>query len=215
MPRAFIYVVARDFGFAPNPFHGVCTLATCKPGIRSSADVGDWVIGLGGARLGATGKCIFAMHVSEKLSLDEYWMDSRFRDKKPVRNGSQRMLVGDNIYHRNRISQKWIQEDSHHSLADGNTNEYNLARDTSSEWVLISERFFYFGVNAPEVPSQFLTSIGYSNRQGYRVYDVARCQQLLTWLCTSFADDLNIVAGDPCDFEKSEARYDTHKDKVS
>src|SRR5712671_5339411 len=32
--RLYSYVVARDFGFAPNPFFGVCTLATCKPDIR-------------------------------------------------------------------------------------------------------------------------------------------------------------------------------------
>ncbi len=85
MSRVYIYVVARDFGFAPNPFHGTCTLATCKPGIRASASIGDWVIGVGGARLGATGKCIFAMQVSEKLTFDEYWIDVRFKDKKPVR----------------------------------------------------------------------------------------------------------------------------------
>lgn len=37
--------VARDYGFAPNPFFGVCTLATCKPRIRSVAQIGDWVVG--------------------------------------------------------------------------------------------------------------------------------------------------------------------------
>jgi hypothetical protein len=45
--RLFSYVVARDYGFAPNPFHRHCTLATCKPGIRARAAVGDWVIGTG------------------------------------------------------------------------------------------------------------------------------------------------------------------------
>lgn len=30
----YSYVVAHDFGFAPNPFDGLCTLATCKPDIR-------------------------------------------------------------------------------------------------------------------------------------------------------------------------------------
>ena len=40
----YLYVVDRDFGFAPNPFHGVCTLATCKPKIRKFAKVGDWII---------------------------------------------------------------------------------------------------------------------------------------------------------------------------
>ena len=43
----YSYVVARDYGFAPNPFYGCCTLATCKPIIRRMAQVGDWVIGTG------------------------------------------------------------------------------------------------------------------------------------------------------------------------
>ena len=28
--RIYAYVVTHDNGFAPNPFHGFCTLATCK-----------------------------------------------------------------------------------------------------------------------------------------------------------------------------------------
>lgn len=32
--KAFCYVIPYDTGFAPNPFHGLCTLATCKPQIR-------------------------------------------------------------------------------------------------------------------------------------------------------------------------------------
>lgn len=37
----YAYAITRDLGFAPNPFHGFCTLATCKPGIRKTAKVGD------------------------------------------------------------------------------------------------------------------------------------------------------------------------------
>jgi hypothetical protein len=215
MPRVFIYVVARDFGFAPNPFHGTCTLATCKPGIRRSAVIGDWILGVGGARLGATGKCIFAMKVSEKLTFDEYWSDLRFRDKKPVRNGSQRMLVGDNIYHRNRQTKKWIQADSHHSLANGQVNLDNLTRDTSSEHVLISRHFIYFGLAAPAVPSKFYTAIGFKNGIGHRVYEESDCRGLLDWLENTYSHSFNTVAGDPFDFKKSEARYDTGKNKIS
>ena len=79
-----MYVVARDFGFAPNPFHGYCTLATCKPRIRKKARVNDWVIGMGGSRLKATGKCIFAMRVTEIITFDECWVNPIFLDKKPM-----------------------------------------------------------------------------------------------------------------------------------
>ena len=33
----FSYVITHDSGFAPNPFGGFLTLATCKPKIRKSA----------------------------------------------------------------------------------------------------------------------------------------------------------------------------------
>lgn len=46
----YSYVVAHDFGFAPNPFDGLCTLATCKPDIRKKAAVGDYIVGTGCAK---------------------------------------------------------------------------------------------------------------------------------------------------------------------
>ena len=93
----YVYVVARDFGFAPNPFHGYCTLATCKPDIRRTAKIGDWVMGVGGSRLAAVGRCIYLMKVSKIRTFDEYWNDPKFQRKKPLRNGSLVMMVGDNI----------------------------------------------------------------------------------------------------------------------
>jgi Nucleotide modification associated domain 2 len=98
MAKVYMYVVARDFGFAPNPFHGVCTLATCKPIIRRTAQIGDWVIGMGGSKLKAPGRCIYAMQVTGALSFDEYWAAPEYQAKKPVRNGSRKTIVGDNIY---------------------------------------------------------------------------------------------------------------------
>ena len=45
--RLYVYVVTHDNGFAPNPFHGFCTLATCKAPVRERAEIGDWVLGVG------------------------------------------------------------------------------------------------------------------------------------------------------------------------
>ena len=160
----YIYVVDRDLGFAPNPFHGYCTLATCKPGIRKGARVGDWIMGVGGSRLKATGRCIFLMKATEIITFDEYWENNRFSLKKPVRNGSPVMMVGDNIYHRESKNSPWIQEDSHHSNQDGSMNLDNFQRDTKSYKVLISKLFYYFGSEAPTVD---LNSIGYTNNRGY------------------------------------------------
>lgn len=207
MARAYLYVVDRDFGFAPNPFHGFCTLATCKPGIRHSAQIGDWVIGLGGSRLNATGRCIFVIRVEECLTFDEYWSDPRFQAKRPIRNGSSRMMVGDNIYHRLGGNASWQQEDSHHSLPDGSPNLHNVANDTQTNRVLVSRHFLYFGSNAPTVPTEIFAEMGYRNGRNYRVFDDQEASSLLNWLNCTYGKDFGLVLGDPFDFEHSSRRY--------
>ena len=164
--RGFSYVVARDFGFAPNPFDGVCTLATCKQQIRGSAEVGDWVIGTGSARYGITGKLVFAMEISERLTFDAYWNDERFATKKPVMNGSLKKMYGDNIYRR-KENGEWKQANSHHSLEDGHPNAYNIERDTSADAVLIADYFYYFGKSAIDIP-ELLASRIVKKGIGYR-----------------------------------------------
>lgn len=215
MSRVYIYVVDRDYGFAPNPFHGYCTLATCKPRIRSTARVGDWVIGMGGQNLRATGKCVFIMRVTEKLTFDEYWASPIFLDKKPVRNGSNKMMVGDNIYHHESHSEEWLQANSHHSNADGSVNLHNLKKDTMTDRVLISQHFLYFGSNAPIIPSKLLDQIGYENRRNHRVFDAEDAQHLIDWFENSFHSSFNKVLGDPFDFEHSEKRYSGIGSKVT
>ena len=207
MPSVYLYVVARDFGFAPNPFHGCCTLATCKPVIRRTATIGDWVLGMGGTRLNATGRCIFAMQVTKKISFDEYWTDPAYAEKKPVRNGSKKMLVGDNIYHRDSPEAAWQQEDSHHSSDDGTADVYNVEQDTSSNNVLISDQFLYFGENAPVVPPRILDVIGYRNGRFNRRIDYALAKPIIEWLLAEFGRMLNVLVGNPFDFQNSAQRY--------
>lgn len=64
--RVFSYVVVSDSGFAPNPFHGTCTLASCKPLIRRSAKSGDLIVGM-------SSRCervVYAMRVGSVLGFD-------------------------------------------------------------------------------------------------------------------------------------------------
>src|SRR5258708_6780576 len=111
-PKIYSYVVARDFGFAPNPFHGVCTLATCKPRIRKVAVIGDWVVGTGSAVRRRAGFVVFAMKVEEALTFEEYWADERFFQKRPNLRGSKKQAFGDNIYHRKSQGSGWLQLNS-------------------------------------------------------------------------------------------------------
>jgi hypothetical protein len=153
-PRLYSYVVRRDYGFAPNPFHGWCTLATCKPQVRSTAKPGDWVLGTGSKAYGLDGRVIYAMRVIEVCTFDEYWADPRFACKRPQLRGSLKQAYGDNIYHRGPDG-AWRQADSHHSLENGAPNPRNVAHDTGVDRVLLSQRFVYYGERALLIPEEF------------------------------------------------------------
>lgn len=167
--RLFSYVVARDYGFAPNPFGGACTLATCKPGIRQHAAVGDWVAGLTSATDRTKPGFVYVMKVDEVLTYDAYWRDARFQFKKPSLVGSVKQIFGDNIYHQNPQG-VWHQADSHHSFDGGAPNPRNIANDTKSHGVLVGRRFAYWGSSAIDVPDEFLDYKGLSIclQRGYR-----------------------------------------------
>ena len=211
MPNVYMYVVDRDFGFAPNPFHGICTLATCKPRIRRVAKQSDWVIGMGGTRLKATGRCIFAMKVSDSITFNEYWTNPIYQDKRPVRNGSLKMIVGDNIYHQSQG--EWQQVDSHHSHEDGSPNIHNVRNDTQANAVLVSNHFFYFGSAAVEIPIPILQSLGYENRRNHRTFDSVVAQPLISFIEANSVP--NRLLGDPFDFYAANSRYSVQDNKVT
>ena len=148
----FTYTLALDYGFAPNPFRGSCTLACCKPRIRGRANVGDLVVGVGGVRNKLAGKIIYAMVVNDRMTFDEYWNHARFQSKKPNIHGGHKGFFGDNIYCKDKKSGKYRQSDSHHSKENGIINRKNYKRDLSVDQVLVSYDYVYFGVNAVTPP---------------------------------------------------------------
>jgi hypothetical protein len=154
--KLYSYVVARDYGFAPNPFFGVCTLATCKPRIRSVAQVEDWVVGTGSKTRKREKHVVYAMRVTGAMTFNQYWANPRFQVKKPNLQGSKKQAFGDNIYSRGAHAKKWSQANSHHSLTDGSPNASNIAADTKTDRVLISDDFVYWGGLGPQVPQRFL-----------------------------------------------------------
>ena len=158
--KLYSYVVARDYGFAPNPFYQFCTLGTCKPGIRKSAEVGDWIVGTGSTKCGRKGHIVFVMRVTEVMSFNDYYSDSRFKQKKPNLRGSKKQAFGDNIYYWNQSTCEWIQADSHHSLQDGRPNIVNINHDTQTDRVLISDDYIYWGGEGPQIPLKFRNFCG-------------------------------------------------------
>jgi hypothetical protein len=154
MVRIYSYVVRYDSGFAPNPFYGYCTLATCKPEIRKAARVDDWVVGSASndrsVRRG--GHLVYGMRVTEAMTFDSYATDARFEAKKPFRMGSRKQSFGDNIYFRDTPGGDWHQRDSFHSHENGQLHLQHLTRDTGVNRVLISDDFVYFGGTGPTFP---------------------------------------------------------------
>lgn len=149
----YSYVVRYDSGFAPNPFYGYCTLATCKPGIRNAAQIGDWVVGCGSAARGVNlgGRLVYSMRITEILSTAAYWQGARFTKKRPMRRGSRKQSCGDNIYY--PTDDGWGQLDSFHSRPDGTPDPQHIARDTGTNRILVSTDYAYFGGDAPKFPA--------------------------------------------------------------
>lgn len=175
------YVIDHDMGFSPNPFFGYCTLACCKPVIRRCAKIGDFVIGFGSAKSNIRRKLIFWMRVDEISNFDRYWKDDRFQIKKPVINGSHIKFHGDNIYHRGDDG-LFIQEHSFHSLPDGSPNKLNLATDTrSTDRVLLSQTYGYYGKNALEVPERLLPIVAEGRGHRTRLADDIKFETI-EWL---------------------------------
>ena len=185
--RLYSYVVRYDFGFAPNPFHGICTLATCKPGIRRTASVGDWIVGTGSADYGLVGKLVYAMNVSEVLSFNDYWNDERFRNKRPYLSGSLVQAFGDNIYHCHKNG-KWSQEVSRHREPTGGINRQHMKTDLGGKYVLISQKFFYWGKSAKRIPRRFRDWDGHDLCQGrnykYKFPD-KMVAAFVKWICST------------------------------
>jgi hypothetical protein len=168
--------VRYDSGFAPNPFYGYCTLATCKPDIRKAARVGDWIVGTGSneRRIRRGDHLVYAMCVTDILSFQAYDADPRFVKKKPYRNGSRRQSCGDNIYYRSGIDDEWIQRDSFHTTATGMRHPHHVNRDTRINRVLASSDYIYFGGFGPRIPDDLVDANGRPLRKegiGRNVFD--------------------------------------------
>ena len=163
----YCYTMTHDTGFAPNPYHGILTLATCKPLIRKYAKVGYWISGWtgnavhdkqGGIDTKGAGRLIYLAQVSEVLSFQQYW--EKYSIKRPlelcnespiskkgcgcsakITNISDYNDCGDNIYKPDENDPSgFIQlKNRHHG-------KEQQEHDLSGENVLICKEFYYFGV---------------------------------------------------------------------
>jgi hypothetical protein len=182
------YVVRYDSGFAPNPFYGICTLATCKPDIRRTAALGDWIVGSGSndQSIRRGGYLVYAMRVTGEMTFAEYNSDERFQRKKPFRRGSRMQSCGDNIYFREDCQTGWHQRDSFHSQPNGQANGQHVMRDTGVARVLISDDFVYFGGEGPLIPTNLVDHQGRPlvkrGRGRSKFYDPGLVNEFTRWI---------------------------------
>jgi hypothetical protein len=196
--RLHSYIVEHDMGFAPNPFHGFCTLAACKPRIRRYAKISEYVIGTGTKKRGLQGHLLFVMKISEIITFDDYWKGRRFMRKRSVMNGSFVQRYGDNIYHRNDQTDDWIQEDSFHSQKGGVPDADNMRVDVgSTDHVLISDWFIYWGGDGPQIPDHFEEFV-HKGIGHHCLDDETKIKEFLAW--ASFQGEPG-VRGDPCEWK--------------
>jgi len=167
--RLFSYILPVDDGAAPNPFRGLCTLAICKPRIRSVASPGDWIAGVGSRNAPSgdlSGHLVYAMKVEEAIPMADY--DRRAPNEWPNRLPNHRSpdlseRLGDCIY--DFSSNPPRQRPGVHGPA-------NKSTDLSGNKVLVSRNFYYFGSRAIQLPDHLLAIC--PSTQGHRSHKNAQ-----------------------------------------
>jgi hypothetical protein len=72
VPKIYVYKITADDGIAPCAQDGVLTLGVCKPAIRRTASVEDYLIGVGSNNW-YPGRLIYVAQVSESIPGQRYY----------------------------------------------------------------------------------------------------------------------------------------------
>lgn len=161
--KLYSYKMDHDNGFAPNPYFGVLTLATCKPKMRYNTKVGNWIAGWTSKQMTdnptevGEEKLVYLAKVTQKLTFDKYW--EKYPEKRPIctndPNAPERKH-GDNIYQPDNTAKRGfiqIKNNYHHC-------EEKMVKDLSGKFVLICEEFYYFSSKTPlEVSMKFRPNV--------------------------------------------------------
>ncbi|MHB1642230.1 MAG: Nmad2 family putative nucleotide modification protein [Acidithiobacillus sp.] len=129
----YVYKLICDNGGAPCIFRNLLSLSICKPHIRTSAQIGDWILGFGGkSRPELRGRLIYIAQVTAVEENGEYYAREQYR-RRP-----------DCIYQRMPAGYKYVKGSHYHGPED---IEHDLGAEPYFERarILMSKRFCYFG----------------------------------------------------------------------
>lgn len=168
--RIYAYIIRYDDGTAPNPFWGTCTLTICKPAIRRTAGIGDWIVGTGSKNARVTtnntsdlSDClVYAMKVTGKISLQDYdtLCKQTLHNKIPDLNAKDwRLRMGDSVYD--------FSGDGGQALRRTLHDYTSKIKEISGKFALLSTHFYYFGLAAVQIPFHLKQLI--KQGQGHKV----------------------------------------------
>ena len=196
MNKLFSYIVKNDGGAAPNPYYGVCTMTICKPNIRKTAEIGDWVFGTGGKSSKCndgkihdlSSKLVIAMQVTGIMTIKEYYeyCKENLPNKIPNwRTQDWRDRVGDCLYH--------YDNDIFRSVK-GVHLQKGQKRDLGGRNTLLSTNFYYFGEKAIDLPTSLLPLV--KKGQGYNtIRDIGLVKGFEDWITNNY--EKNKIYGEP------------------
>ena len=201
--RLFSYKMTHDTGFAPNPFHEILTLATCKPGIRKTKRKGDWIAGFSSNALtslaGDNGinidpdALIYLGKVSKRITMADYYKE--YKAKIPRANMDSLIArAGDNIYKPLCKSPKNLSD--FEQIVNDNHGHDEKNHDLSCGNVLIFDEFYYLGRKGKTIPVDIeISKPAGPTPYGYKTTDENIISKFIGWIKSEFDPGLN---GMPC-----------------
>jgi hypothetical protein len=173
MPKLFVYRIVTDAGAAPHISNGYLTLTLCKPQIRRTAKVGDYVLSLVALQhMHLTGKgddrfykAAYLFKITETVNMLEYeeWCSSHAPDKICTNYDPTKVYTEKDFDLRN------CQYNKHGVQRSGINAPHgpgNIQKDLSGKFSLISNHFAAWKSTSPHtLTDKTMETIGLNKEQ--------------------------------------------------
>jgi hypothetical protein len=144
--------------------------------MKARAKCGDWLIG--NSPKADQNHLVYAMRISEVISMNAYSDDPRFQQKKPRPDGDPAEQCGDNLYYTERGGDWRRLPSRFHNDCDSFIKD--IGRDFGGRPVFVSELFYYFGNCRVTVPHELSGII--KDRQGIKWTTGPLADDFVEWL---------------------------------